>query len=90
MIIKVPSVVPASILIFIAIIFVFPSSIVTISSFAQSDSNNNSTNQTMENMSQSANQKQINMSNKMPIKQMKQFKEMLVMVNLTSLKKPRT
>jgi hypothetical protein len=38
----------------ILLIFVFPSSIVTISSFAQSDSN--STNQTMKNMNQSANQ----------------------------------
>jgi len=47
--------VPASISIFIVNIFIFSSSIVTISSFAQSDSNN-STNQTLEIMSQSANQ----------------------------------
>ena len=37
MILKVQSIVPASISIFIAIIFVFSSFIVTISSFAQSD-----------------------------------------------------
>ena len=56
MIRKVQSVVPASIAIFIAIIFVFSSSIVTTSSFAQSDSNNNNTNQTTQNMGQSTNQ----------------------------------
>ena len=56
MIIKIQSVVPASITIFIAIIFLLSHSIVTPLSFAQSDSNNNSTNQTMKNMSQSANQ----------------------------------
>ena len=55
MIRKVQSVVPASIAIFIAIIFVFSSSIVTTSSFAQSDSNNN-TNQTTQKMGQSTNQ----------------------------------
>ena len=55
MIIKSQSVLPASIGILIAIIFIFSPSIVTSLSFAQSDSNN-STNQTMENMSQSANQ----------------------------------
>ena len=57
MIIKIQSVVPTSITIFIAIIFLFSHSIVTPPlSFAQSDSSNNSTNQTMKNMSQSANQ----------------------------------
>jgi predicted PurR-regulated permease PerM len=57
MILKVKSiVVPASLVTFIAIIFIFSSYIVTISSFAQSDTNNNSTNQTMQSMVQSANQ----------------------------------
>jgi hypothetical protein len=42
--------------IFIEIIFIFSFFIVTSSSFAQSDSSNNSTDQTMKNMSQSANQ----------------------------------
>jgi predicted PurR-regulated permease PerM len=55
MIIKIQSVVPTSITIFIAIIFLFSHSIVTPLSFAQSDMSN-STNQTMKNMSQSANQ----------------------------------
>lgn len=57
MIRKIQSVViPESIAIFIAIIFVFSSSIVTTSSFAQSDSGNNHSNQTMQNIGQSANQ----------------------------------
>ena len=56
LIIKIQSVViPASIAIFIAIILLFSFSIVTLLSFAQSDSNN-STNHTIKNMSQSANQ----------------------------------
>ena len=55
MIRKVQPVVPTSIAIFIAIIFVFSSSIAITSSFAQSDSNN-STNQTAQNMGQSTNQ----------------------------------
>jgi archaellum component FlaG (FlaF/FlaG flagellin family) len=56
MIIKSQSVLPASIGIFIAIIFIFSPSIVTSLSFAQSDSSNDSPNQTVKNMSQSANQ----------------------------------
>jgi hypothetical protein len=56
MIIKIQTVVHASIAMFIAIIFIFSSSIVTPLSFERSDSSNNSTNQTMKNMSQSANQ----------------------------------
>jgi predicted PurR-regulated permease PerM len=57
MVITIQSVViPTSIAIFIATIFLFSFFIVTSPSFAQSDSGNNSTNQTMKNMSQSANQ----------------------------------
>ena len=57
MIIKTQSVViPTSIAIFIAIIFLSSSFIVITSSFAQSDSSTNSTGQTMKNMNQSVSQ----------------------------------
>jgi flagellar basal body-associated protein FliL len=88
MIIKIQSVVPTSITIFIAIIFLFSHSIVTPLSFAQSDMTN-STNQTMKNMSQSA-IKQSNICNKMLIKLARRFRETLVMMSLTSLKKQKT
>ena len=55
MILKVHSIVPVSISIFIAIIYVFSSFIVTNSSFAHSDNYNNTPNQTMENKGQPPN-----------------------------------
>ena len=88
MIIKIQSVVfLTSIALIIAIIFVISLSIQTPLSFLQSDMSN-STNQTVKNMSQSANQT-VEPPNKMLIKLVRQFREMLIMVTLTSLKKHR-
>jgi hypothetical protein len=56
MIIKSQSVLPASIEYSLKLSLFFPFFIVTSSSFAPSDSSNNSTDHTMKNMSQSANQ----------------------------------
>ena len=68
MILKVHSIVPVSISIFIAIIYVFSSFIVTNSSFAQSDNYNNT--QTKQRKIRVNHQiKQMKMFNKVPIKQ---------------------
>jgi hypothetical protein len=86
MIIKVQSIVPASITIFIAIIFLFSHSLVTPLSFSQSDNSNNSTPQTMKNMTQSANQTVEHLQ-----QDANQTSRNAVMVmSLTSLKKQRT